>query len=107
MREEAAFLEHIADSAPAGRHKDAALAVGQHGAVDDDMAPGRADEASYGVDQRGLAGARAPEQRCEATLAVEGGVEPKIAEAMLDRDAQHAQQVLSFRDRPKGAARNP
>src|SRR5438270_10986625 len=89
MREETAFLKHIADAAAAGGYEDAALGVGQHRAVETDMAMLGANEAGDRVHERGLAGAGAAEQRGEAAFAVEGGVESESAEAVRDPDAQH------------------
>ena len=66
MREQPAFLEHVADAAAVRRHVDARCAVEQHGVVERDAAAVRRDQAGDHVDDRGLAGARRAEQRGDA-----------------------------------------
>ena len=68
VREQPPFLEDVADAAPVLRHEDAALGVGQHVAVDDDAALLGPDQPGDDVDQRGLAGAGAAEQRGQPAL---------------------------------------
>ena len=89
MREEPAFLEHIADAAAMRRDKDAARRIGQSFAIDRDMPTGRPIEPGDCVDQRGLAGAGTAEQRGEPARAVERGVKGETAEPVGDRNAQH------------------
>src|SRR5215831_2741858 len=91
MREQPSLLKHITDLAAPRRHEDAARRVGQHLAIEHDSAPLWADEPGNRIDERCLAGSRAPEQRRDAAAALERSIEPKIAERMLDRDAQHCQ----------------
>jgi hypothetical protein len=89
MREQPAFLKHVADMAPPCRYEHAHRGVGQDLAIDRDTAALRADQPGDRIDQRGLARSRAAEQRGQPSAALEGGIEPEIAETMLDCNAQH------------------
>src|SRR3546814_8315587 len=83
MRKQPALLEDIADAAPVRRHEDAAIRIDQQAAVDADAAAGiRSRQAGDQVDQGGLAGARAAEQRGDAVAAGEFCVERKVALGM-------------------------
>ncbi len=89
MREEAPFLEDIADTALVLRHEDATRGIDEVGPVDGDPAREGPGEAGDDVDERGLAGAGAAEERGEAGAALECDIEREAAEAMLDVDLEH------------------
>ena len=89
MREQAAFLEHIADAPPPGRHVDARCAVEQGLAVKHDAAAVGCEQPGDHVDQAGLAGAGGAEQSGGAARRLEGGLEREIAEPFFDVDRQH------------------
>ena len=66
MGEQPGVLEDVADAPAVARDVDAARGVEQRLAVEDDAAARRAEQAGDRVDHRGLAGARAAEQRRDA-----------------------------------------
>jgi len=84
VREEPAFLEHVADPASVRRDAHPSAIVEQHLAVDEDAAPGRPDQAGEAVDQRCLPGAGVPEQGGYPSIACEVGVEPKRPQLVND-----------------------
>src|SRR3546814_17172676 len=95
MRKQPALLEDIADAAPVRRHEDAAIRIDQQAAVDADAAAGiRSRQTGDQVDQRGLAGARAAEQRGDAVAAGEADIQREIALAVADRDFQRHPRAL-------------
>ena len=91
MREEAAFLEDIAEAAPLGRQVDALRAREQGLAADRDAAAIGPQQPRQHVDEAGLAGAGAAEQRGDAGIGRgEARLDLKRAEALLDLDFDHA-----------------
>ena len=79
MRQQAAFLEYVADVAPVRRQIDSRARVVELAAADGDAPRERACEAGDEVEQRGLARARAPEKRGDAGAGREGGFERERA----------------------------
>jgi len=90
MGEQPSLLEHIADAAPVCRHVDARRAVEQHGVVERDAAAVRRHQSADHVDDRGLAGARRPEQRGDVPRAFEFRGDRERAELLLHVDGEHA-----------------
>ena len=91
MREEAAFLEDIAEPAPLRRQIDPLIGGEQHLAGDGDAAAIGPHEARQHVDERRLAGARAAIERGDALgRRGEARGEGEGAEAFLDVDFDHA-----------------
>src|SRR6267154_1345795 len=66
VREQASFLEHLADAPPRRRHVDAAPAVEYRLALDRDAPALRPQDAGDGIDDGGLARSRAAEKRRDA-----------------------------------------
>src|SRR6185312_4618424 len=95
MRKQPRFLKDIADAAALRRQVDAPGAGIERLARDDD-APGIGpDEAGDGIDEGGLARARAAIERDDARGGSgKAGVEPKFAEALFDLDLDHADLPL-------------
>ena len=89
VREQPSLLEDIADAAPMRRHEDPLGGVEQHPSVEDDAALLRPHQAGDDADERGLAAARAAEQRGEAAVAAKAGVELEIAEPVPGGDLEH------------------
>src|SRR3954471_2221133 len=89
MREEAAFLEDVADAALVGRHVDSARGVEQHGVVEQDVSVVRPNKARDNVDHGRLSGGGAPEQRGDTGRALEGDVEVESAQCGLGVERQH------------------
>ena len=94
MREQAPVLEHVADAPLVHRHEDAALGVDHRDVVHDDAALVGPDQAGDDVDQRGLAGARAAEQRGEPAVGREARIEAEAPQPMLDVDGERHASVL-------------
>ena len=86
VRQQAPFLEHVADAAPVHRDVDARRGVEQRLAVERDAAALRAQQAGDRVQHAGLARAGAPEQRGDPAVAGESRVERERAEALADGD---------------------
>ena len=84
-----ALLENITDPAPMGRETNPKLRVGQHRPVDDDPPLVRRDQARDRIDDRGLAGSRATEQRRQTATGAEMDIEREGAEPMLDINFEH------------------
>src|SRR5258706_3843232 len=80
MRNQTPFLKHVAHAPGFNRHIDSARAVEQTLAVDFDRAAIGTHQTRDGVDERGLARTRAPEQRRDAGIAAEFGVEREVSE---------------------------
>ena len=89
MGKQAPLLEDIADAAPVRRHEHARVRVDQHPAVEDDAGLPGAHQAGDDMDERGLAGARAAEQRRQAVAAAKARVEVEIAEPVPRGDLEH------------------
>ena len=62
MREQAAFLEDVADASLVRRHEHASLGVDQHLSVDRDSAAVGPDQTADDIDDRGLSRTGAAEQ---------------------------------------------
>src|SRR3546814_15471386 len=78
-----AFLEHVAEAPTLRRQADATLRIEQRLYAQHDAAARRAQQACQHIHQRGLAGARAPEQRGDAgRLAGEAGLQALPLEAL-------------------------
>jgi hypothetical protein len=88
MREQAVLLEDIADAAAMHGYEDMARGVHQGGVVDDDAPVLGAHQAGNDIDERGLAGAGAAEQRRQARAGLEAGVEREGAQRVTDRDRE-------------------
>src|SRR6478609_5463446 len=88
MREEPRFLEDITDPPAMLRQEDAAFDINQRLAIDTDMACLRTDQPADDVDQRGLARAGTAEQRRQASVGDEGGIELEVAEPVSDGDIE-------------------
>src|SRR5262245_29765410 len=89
MRKEAAFLKHVADSAPMRRRENASISVYQHRPVDDDASALRAGQTRNRINNRGLARSRAAKKGREPVPAMEMDVEFEGAEPVLDVDFEH------------------
>ncbi len=90
VREQAAFLEDVAEAPALRPQVDAAGGVEQHPAVERDAPAVGPQQAGEHVDQRRLAGAGAAEQGDDAgRLAGEGEVELEVAQALFDLDLEH------------------
>ena len=89
MREQPAFLEHVADAALVRRHVHARRAVEQHRVVERNPPAVRCDQAGDHVDDRSLAGTGAAEQGGDAAGHFELGREAEVAEPFLDVDGEH------------------
>ncbi len=92
VREQARFLEHVADAPFVGRHEHLARIVLPHLVAQRDAGAGHALQARQHAQQRGLAGARVPEQRRHAAPG-QGQVDIEIERAAVDpaceRDGRH------------------
>src|SRR5215470_14019031 len=95
MRKQATILEYITDPAPVRRNADALLGVLQDVSVDRYAAAVGPNQPGDRIDDRGLAGSRAPEQRGETATAAEMDVEGEGAEPVLDVDFEHRLQSPS------------
>src|SRR5471030_2424904 len=84
MREEAAVLEDVAHLPAVLGHEHVAFSIDQRLAVDDHLAALWPDQAGHDVDQRGLARARAAEQRSHAARRDEARVEREVAQRVMD-----------------------
>src|SRR5262249_1340039 len=82
------LLKDIADAAPVRRQRDPARRIEQHRAIDRDAPALRPREAGDDVDDRGLAGARAAEERRHPGACREAQVEREGAEATRDLDLE-------------------
>src|SRR5215470_19883695 len=89
MRQQAAFLEHVADAAPVRRDVDAACGVEQHLVVIGDAPAVRLHQAGDHVDDRGLAAARRAEQGGRAADRLELRHDREIAEPLFHLDLEH------------------
>ena len=104
VREEATFLEDIADPAAVCRHIDPPLVVEQHDVVDRDHPAVRPEEAGDQVDEGGLARPRSPEKRGHQPRTREGDVEGEFADRLPDIDAEgHAPTSLRARRRDRAS----
>ena len=88
MRKQTAVLEDVADATAVLGHEQAALRVDQRLAVDHDAAAVGPDQAADDIDQRGLARARAAEQRRHAGLRDEACGQAKRVARMIDVDVE-------------------
>ncbi len=89
VREQTAFLEDIGGSAAMPRHKYIAVGVGEDLVSDHNPGVIGTDEAGNRVDQRGLAGARAAEQRREPAITRKIRVQSEVAETVADPNLEH------------------
>ena len=88
MREQAAFLEHVADAALVSRHEDAARRIDEACAVDEHRALLGTNEPGDDIDQRCLARPGAAEQCGEAATRLEARFEAEAAEGVPDVDRE-------------------
>src|SRR5438094_6603245 len=88
MGEQPAVLEDIADSPAMLGNERAAPGVDQHLAVDGDLAAVGPDQAADDIDQRGLARARAAEQRRQARRRREARAELEAVARMVEVDVE-------------------
>ncbi len=89
VREQPRILEHIAGPAPLHRHVDAALGIEEGLVADHDPPSVRPHHAGHRLDDGGLAGPGAPEQRSDADLRrgeIYAQREAWPGEANIDRD---------------------
>src|SRR5687768_8022830 len=87
MRQQAAFLEYVADAAPLDGQA-GALAIEEDRVADGDAAALRPDQPGDRIEDRRLARARAPEQRRHRRIARELHVERESAQLQADVDLQ-------------------
>jgi len=88
MRKQPAVLEHVADAPSMRGHEDAAFGIDQGLPVDRDPAAIRTDQPAHDVDQAGLAGARAAEQRRQSRRRREAGLQPEGAAPVVYVDVE-------------------
>jgi len=90
VRKQAALLEHIADAPALRRQIEAALRIEHRHALDFDPARVRPRQTGQQIDQAGLAGAGAAEQRDDAVgRAGKLGIDLEGAQTLGDRDLDH------------------
>ena len=89
VREKQCVLEYVAEPSLVRRQVDAASAVEQRLAVDDDASALRAADAGDRVDDAGLARARAAEQTDDRRLGAKRDLELEHAEPLLDVNVDH------------------
>ena len=89
MREQSSFLEHVADPARMHRHIHSGRAVEKHLPVDFDAAAIGLDQSPNHVDERGLAGARTPEERRHARIGAERHIQFERAYPARDVNREH------------------
>src|SRR5262249_39710096 len=89
MREQAPFLEHVADPAAMAGEKRAVRRIEHRGFPYGRSAGLGTGQAGDYADEGRLAGARAAEQRDEPASGLEAGFEQETAQAMLDVDGEH------------------
>ena len=89
MREEASFLEHVADAPPVLGNEDAFLRVDEHPPLHDDAAVIRPHETADGVHDRRLAGSRRTEKCCELSVRLEARLEVEGSLRMPDVDVEN------------------
>src|SRR6478736_2141983 len=70
MRKQPAFLEHVADPPPPGRHRDACGIVKQSFTVEHNATTVRLEQPGNHIDDAGLAGAGWPKQSGRAAVTV-------------------------------------
>jgi len=89
MREEAPFLEHVADAPPVLRNEDAFLRVDEHPPLHGDTPMIRPHEAADGVHDRRLAGSRRAEKRGELSVRPEARMKVERTLRMPDVDVEN------------------
>ncbi len=97
VRKKQPILEYVAEASLVRRQVDAASAVEQRLAVDDDASALRTADARDRIDDAGLARARATEQADDRRLGAKRDLELERPEALLDVNVDHRPAVL--RDR--------
>ena len=90
MRKEQVVLKDVAEPSPLRRQIDAAFAVEQRRAVDDDPAAFRTADSRQRVDEARLPGARAPEETDDRCFGSKRDVEPELAQSLRQIDLDHA-----------------
>src|SRR5260370_38176209 len=98
MRKQQVVLKHVTQPALVGWHVDAAGAVEQCLAIDDDMTAVWPSDPGQRVDDAGLAGARAAEQPDDGCFGPKGDGKLEHAQALLDRNADHLDCLRLERD---------
>ena len=89
VRQQAAFLEHVADTPRMRRKRDAGCAVIQRPLFDRDAARLRASQPRDQVEDGALAGSGAAEERRDAAAGRKRGVERKASDAAADVELKH------------------
>ena len=89
MREQPAFLKHVADATPMRRQIDALVCFEQSGVVERDEAAIRRQQAGDHIDDRGFPGSRWSEQCGSAASGLKSHGEVQSAELFLHVYRQH------------------
>src|SRR6185436_12944557 len=89
VRKEPPFLEHVADAATLRRHVDTARVIEYRLPIDLDNTAFRTNQPGNRIDERGLAGTRAPKQCRHAGCARERRIEYERAQPLVHRDLKH------------------
>ena len=90
MRKQPLLLEDVTQTPPLRWHIGACVAIEQNRVIEHDAAAIGPDQAGEDVDERGLAGAGAAEERGYALARyLQPDIEPELAQPPLRRDVEH------------------